>query len=106
MAFPDIALAWHHKETLRTWYATATPSNAQATFHTWLAQVERTGPPEVITALTALRTWEREIVAFFTFRISNGYVEGTNNRTKALMRQGYGYRNRHHLRWRILTNTA
>ena len=26
----------------------------------------------------------------------------TNNRTKALMRQGYGYRNRQHLRLRIL----
>jgi transposase len=35
-------------------------------------------------------------------RISNGFVEGKNNRTKALMRQGYGYRNRQHLRMRIL----
>jgi transposase len=29
-------------------------------------------------------------------------VEGKNNRTKALMRQAYGYRNRQHLRLRIL----
>ena len=44
-------------------------------------------------------------LAFFQFlptRISNGFVEGKNNRTKALMRQGYGYRNRQHLRLRIL----
>jgi transposase len=29
-------------------------------------------------------------------------VEGKNNRTKAWMRQGYGYRNRRPLRMRIL----
>ncbi len=39
---------------------------------------------------------------FLPTRISNGFVEGKNNRTKALMRQGYGYRNRQHLRLRIL----
>jgi transposase len=39
-------------------------------------------------------------------RLSNGFVEGKNNRTKALMRQGYGYRNRGHLRLRILLEVA
>jgi transposase len=39
-------------------------------------------------------------------RLSNGFVEGKNNRTKALMRQGYGYRNRGHLRHRILLEVA
>jgi hypothetical protein len=38
--------------------------------------------------------------------LSNGFVEGKNNRTKALMRQGYGYRNRQHLRLRILLEVA
>lgn len=45
------------------------------------------------------------MLAFFQFlplRISNGFVEGKNNRTRALMRQAYGYRNRRHLRLRIL----
>ncbi|HEX6480223.1 MAG TPA: transposase [Ktedonobacteraceae bacterium] len=48
---------------------------------------------------------KEEILAFFDFlptRLSNGFVEGKNNRTKALMRQGDGYRNRRHLRLRIL----
>jgi DDE domain/Transposase len=35
-------------------------------------------------------------------RISNGFVEGKNNRTKALMHQAYGYRNFLNLRLRIL----
>jgi len=39
-------------------------------------------------------------------RLSNGFVEGKNNRTKAMMRQGYGYRNRRNLRLRILLAVA
>lgn len=39
-------------------------------------------------------------------RIRNGFVESKNNRTKALMRQGYVYRNRHNLRLRILLAVA
>ena len=39
----------------------------------------------------------QEILAFFDFlptRFPKGFVEGKNNRTKAVMHQGYGYRNR------------
>ncbi len=104
--FPELAYAWELKEALRTWYATATAATATEGLAAWVAQVEQHGPPELVTALSAFRNWEREILAFFTFGLTNGFVEGKNNRTKALMRQGYGYRNRRHLRWRILMNAA
>jgi transposase len=39
-------------------------------------------------------------------RLSNGFVEGKNNRTKAIMRQGYGSRTRRNLRLRILLEVA
>lgn len=107
--FPELAAAWTAKEGLRTWYATATAQDAAAELDAWVTAVEQDGPDELRQALSAFRTWRREILAFFTFlplRLSNGYVEGKNNRTKALMRQAYGYRNRHHLRWRILTQVA
>jgi transposase len=107
--FPALAAAWSAKEGLRTWYATASAQTAAAGLDAWVAAVEQDGPDELRQALSAFRTWRREILAFFTFlplRLSNGYVEGKNNRTKALMRQAYGYRNRQHLRWRILTQAA
>jgi transposase len=61
-----------------------------------------------------------DIVDFLPTHPSNGFVEGENNRTKALMRQGYGYCNRtkalmrqgygycnrRHLRLRILLEVA
>ena len=108
-AFPELAAAWAAKEALRTWYATATAQTAAAGLDAWLAAVERDGPKELRQALTAFQTWREEILAFFQFlptRLSNGFVEGKNNRTKALMRQAYGYRNRRNLRLRILTEVA
>src|SRR6266851_1883416 len=107
--FPEIAIAWQLKEALRTWYATASSATAEAFLDAWIATVKRDGPIELRKALSAFRNWRREILAFFDFlptRLSNGFVEGKNNRTKALMRQGYGYRNRRHLRLRILLEVA
>lgn len=97
--------AWVLKERLRTWYATATAATAAAGLDGWIEQVHQSGCEPLRKTLSAFKNWRQEILAFFQFfplRISNGFVEGKNNRTKALMRQGYGYRNRRHLRLRIL----
>lgn len=94
--------AWQLKEALRTWYAHATIETAAQGLDHWIQQVQESGFTHLQKALSAFVKWRKEILAFFQFRISNGFVEGKNNRTKTLMRQGYGYRNRQHLRLRIL----
>jgi transposase len=66
------------------------------------------GLPRCVRRSLPRKNWRQEILAFFPFlpiRISNGFVEGKNNRTKAMMRQAYGYRNRLHLRLHILLGT-
>jgi transposase len=107
--FPELEAAWRHKEALRRWYGSTTALTAAGGLDAWIADVERQGPPELVQALSAFRAWREEILAFLAFlptRISNGFVEGKNNRTKALMRQAYGYRNQQHLRLRILLEVA
>ena len=102
---PLLEMAWLLKEALRTWYATATVTTAAKDLDAWIEKVQRQGPDPLRKTLSAFKNWRLEILAFFQFlplRISNGFVEGKNNRTKALMRQGYGYHNRQHLRVRIL----
>jgi transposase len=95
---------------LRKWYRTSDASNAASELDHWIADVEKDGPSEMCEALSAFHNWRKEILAFFSFlpnnRITNGFVEGKNNRTKALMRQAYGYRNRLNLRLRILCTEA
>lgn len=103
---PVLERAWQLKEALRTWYATATADTAAQELDSWIERVRQQGPEPLCKALSAFVNWREEILAFFHFlpdqRISNGFVEGKNNRTKALMRQAYGYRNCRHLRLRIL----
>lgn len=102
---PLLEGAWQLKEALRAWYATATAATAAQELDAWIEKVRTFGPEPLRKTLSAFTNWRQEILAFFQFlptRLSNGFVEGKNNRTKAIMRQGYGYRNRQHLRLRIL----
>jgi transposase len=102
---PDLEKAWQLKEALRTWYATATMADAAGQLDAWIKQVQQEGPTALREALSPFKNWRQEILAFFQFLpilVSNGFVEGKNNRTKTMMRQAYGYRNRYNLRMRIL----
>ncbi|TMF41007.1 MAG: transposase [Chloroflexi bacterium] len=48
-----------------------------------MAAVKGSGPKELCQALSAIRNWRREILAFFDFmptRLSNGFVEGENGK--------------------------
>ncbi len=74
-----------------------------------LEPVEREGPTELREVLSVLRTWGDEIpgiCAILPIQLSSGFMEGKNNRTKTLMRQAYGYRNRRNLQLRILRGVA
>jgi transposase len=102
---PDLETAWKLKEELRTWYATATVQTAESELDAWMKRVKAQGPESLQKALPTFTRWKPEILAFFRFlptRLSNGFVEGKNNRTKTMMRQAYGYRNFAQLRLRIL----
>lgn len=44
----------------------------------------------------------QEIIASFYTRLTNGPIEGTNNKIKVIKRTAYGYRNSFHFRIRIL----
>lgn len=106
---PLLEKAWQLKEALRTWYATATAADAAECLDAWIKQVQQEGPAALQEALSPFKNWRQEILAFFQFLpilVSNGFVEGKNNRTKTIMRQAYGYRNRYNLRMRILLGSG
>lgn len=101
-----LEFAWLLKEDLRSWYDTSTPQTAARHLDSWIKRVQESPFDHLKKALSAFKNWRKEILAFFQFRISNGFVEGKNNRTKTMMRQGYGFSNRLHLRLRILSGNV
>ncbi|NJR46828.1 MAG: transposase, partial [Hyellaceae cyanobacterium CSU_1_1] len=46
--------------------------------------------------------WLGEIIPYFDERISNGVVEGINNKLKLIKRSAYGFRNFDNFRDRVL----
>lgn len=62
-------------------------------------------PKKVRTAFTTLERHSDNIKNSLLYTLSNGCVEGTNNKIKNIKRTGYGYRNFYHLRSRIILST-
>ncbi|WP_035445461.1 transposase, partial [Atopococcus tabaci] len=54
------------------------------------------------TILQTMETYRESIRHAFTYTLSNGAIEGMNNKIKNIKRSGYGYRNFNNLRARIL----
>jgi transposase len=102
LTYPELKDAWRLKEAFRHWYLTPTRSEAERK----LAELEQTitrGPlPEFKHLLPTLRKWHQEILNYFDYRITNGFVEGKNNRIKTIKRMAYGYRNLDNFRLRIM----
>ena len=62
--------------------------------------------PEFKELLHTLANWRNEILNYFDYRITNGFVEGKNNRIKTIKRMAYGYRNMDNFRLRILATNS
>lgn len=63
---------------------------------------KRTYPRKVRTVLTTLEKYIDSIENAFKYTLSNGPIEGVNNKIKNIKRSGYGYRNFNNLKSRVL----
>jgi transposase len=103
---PELRIAWRLKERFREWYENTDRASAERALRGWEEDVKRSGLGEFIRLSEGpnamLNSWREEILNYFDVRLTNGFVEGKNNRTKAIQRQAYGYRNKPNLRLRVL----
>ena len=88
LADEELHSGWALKEELRMWYQSATPADAEERLSAWEEAVRHQGPAELRTLLPSCRTWRQEILNYFTWPNTNGFVEGKNNRIKAIKRRG------------------
>ena len=100
--YPELERAWLLKEGFRTWYKGRDRSQAEVELDALQKVISDTYLPEFKALLHTLDNWREEILNYFDYPISNGFVEGKNNRIKTIKRMAYGYRNMDNFRLRIL----
>ena len=98
----NLKKAWVLKESFRMWYRETNRSRAEERLGLLKDKIEDNSLPEFKELLHMLTNWRGEILNYFDYRITNGFVEGKNNCIKTIKRMAYGYRNMDNFRLRIL----
>jgi len=104
--YPEVKRAWLVKERFRAWYRGTDRSCAQAGLESLEETIVSDSLPEFKQLAHTLNNWRDEILNYFDYRITNGFVEGKNNRIKTIKRMAYGYRNMANFRLRILATNS
>ncbi len=100
--YPLLQWAWALKEAFRAWYRSASRAEAETRLALWENSVREQGPEPFRALLPMLRLWRQEILNYFDYPYTNGFLEGKSNRIKVIKRVAYGYRNPTNFRQRIL----
>jgi len=104
--YPELRRAWMIKESFRAWYRGTNRSKAEERLASLEKTISNDFLPEFKELLHTLGNWREEILNYFDYRITNGFVEGKNNRIKTIKRMAYGYRNLDNFRLRILVTNS
>jgi len=100
--YPELKRAWMFKESFRVWYRGTDRREAEEMLGMLEEMIVNDSLPEFKELLHTLANWREEILNYFAYRITNGFVEGKNNRIKTIKRMAYGYRNMDNFQLRIL----
>lgn len=68
----------------------------------WIIRVRESGLKGLEKFLVTLGNWKDWILNYFNGKVSNGFVEGMNNKIKLIKRKGFGFTNHKHFRYRVL----
>ena len=104
---PDIKIAYLMKEEFFSSYRRIPFEKAESYLLTLINSMKNTSLPEFIETAKTFKHWLPYIINSFNkdefgYRLSNGRLEGTNNKIKVIKRISYGYGDFYHFRNRIM----
>jgi transposase len=102
-ADPRLARAWGLKEALREVYRKKSYEEASAALERWTREAQESSLRPFRRTAATLRRWQKEVLNYWRYPITNALVEGKHNRVKVLKRRAYGYRNNRSFLLRILS---
>lgn len=90
------------KEQFRLFWAQPTLEDASGFLVRWLWDVFESGLEPLIKVGKTLLGHAKGLINYFKHRISNGKIEGINNKIKTMSRQAYGFRDMEYFKLRLL----
>ena len=98
----ELEKAYVLKEHFYEIFRKKTRSEAKKELRDWLLLAAKLAIPEFKHCITTFTNWRTEIANIIDESVSNGFIEGSNNKIKVLKRISYGVRNFERFRNRIL----
>lgn len=100
---PELEQAWVLKELFYEIFRKETRTEAKRELRDWLLLANQLSVPEFQHCITTFTNWSTEIANIVGENVSNGFIEGSNNKIKVLKRISFGVQNFRRLRNRILS---
>ena len=100
---PELEKAWILKERFYEIFRKVTRTEAKRELRDWLLLANQLSVPEFQHCITTFTNWSTEIANIVGENISNGFIEGSNNKIKVLKRISFGFQNFRRFRNRILS---
>lgn len=98
-----LATAYYLKESLRRVWWQDNKHDASLVLDDWIEQARGSGLTQMMTAADTFQKHRDGILAWYDFQISNGKLEGINNKIKTMKRQAYGYRDMPFFKLKLLS---
>ena len=93
--------AYYLKEDLRQIWMQLGKDEAEKYLDDWVERMRATGNKHLVKVANTVMAFCSGILSWYDHRISNGKVEGINNKIKVLKRVAYGYRDEEYFRLRL-----
>jgi transposase len=89
------------KEQFRMFWIQPNEQEAARFFLIWFWEVHISGIKPLMKAANTLLKYGKGLINYFKHRISNGKIEGINNKIKTMKRQAYGFRDMKYFKLRL-----
>lgn len=97
----SLSYMYSMKELFRYFWQFKTPARAREFLYSWCHDALTSGIKPFIRLGITIAKYKEQILNYFKHSITNGVVEGINNKIKTLKRQAYGYRDEEYFKLRL-----
>jgi transposase len=100
--YPELKEVYMYKEALHRVYRCRGYTKARRSLIALIDQMASSKIKEIITLRKTLQKWFKEVLRYFSTRLTNARTEAFNNHAKLIQRRAYGFKSFKNYRLRLL----